>query len=299
MTSRLLLVHAHPDDETSQTGATLARYAAQAQVTLVTCTMGEEGDIIASDLSHLNSETLGPHRLTELHTAMAALGVTDYVRLGGDYAYRDSGMITDANGNVQAAEEIHPGSFWAADLLEAATHLVEIIRDRRPQVIATYDSFGGYGHPDHIQAHRVAMYAFTLASAASFRPDLGPAWQVSRVLWTAWDADSVPALAQAAQQLGLAESLSGWFDPDGELPPMFIPHHFIGARIDERPWSDAVVKALSAYRSQVDMLDPWWQLVKAAPDIPRYEAYQLAAGLPFPDTGELATDLFAGINTDD
>ena len=93
---RLMLVHAHPDDETIGNGITMARYAAAgAAVTLVTCTLGEEGEVLVPELEHLGADhddALGPHRLGELELAMSALGVTDFVRLGGDFRYRDSGM---------------------------------------------------------------------------------------------------------------------------------------------------------------------------------------------------------------
>ena len=185
-----MFVHAHPDDEASQTAAAMARYAAEgAQVTLVTCTLGEEGEIVAEDLAHLrDDDALGRHRIGELAEAMAVLGVTDHVRLGGDGAYRDSGMAYDESGGVVPTAELKDGSFWRADLLEAANHLVALIRDRRPQVLTTYDQFGGYGHPDHIQTHRVATYAVALAGTASYRPDLGEPWVVSRLMWSAMAA---------------------------------------------------------------------------------------------------------------
>lgn len=293
-----MLVHAHPDDETSQTGATLARHAAQAQVTLVTCTAGEAGEIVADDLKHLTEDTLGEHRLGELAEAMADLGVTDYVRLGGDYTYRDSGMTTDEQGNVRPLDDLHPNCFWRADLLEAASHLVALIRDRRPQVLATYDTLGGYGHPDHVQAHRVAMYAYVLAGVDSFRRDLGPAWTVSRVLWSSWDAAGIAGMVETAKSLGLYEGFITRFDPEAELPPMFVPHEDIAARVDERPWAAQVASALGRYRSQVDISDPWWQFMKVAPDVQRYESFRLAAGVPFPASSEPSDDLFAGLTLD-
>ncbi len=292
-------MHAHPDDETSQTGATLARYAEEGQVTLVTCTAGEAGEIVAEDLSYLTEDTLGEYRLGELRQAMADLGVTDFVRLGGDYTYRDSGMTTDDSGAVRPMDDLHPNCFWRADLLEAACHLVRLIRDRRPQVLATYDTMGGYGHPDHVQAHRVAMYAYVLAGVASFRPDLGPAWTISRVLWSAWDADSFAGMAEHAKDLGIHDQLSGWFDPDGDPPPFFVPHAQIAAHVDERAWAQQVSSALGRYRSQVDITDPWWQLVKASPDVPRYESYRFVSGVPFPASDEPASDLFAGLDVTD
>jgi N-acetyl-1-D-myo-inositol-2-amino-2-deoxy-alpha-D-glucopyranoside deacetylase len=178
---RMLLVHAHPDDESITTGATMAKYVAEgAHVTLVTCTLGEEGEVIPAELAHLaadRDDTLGAHRVGELAAAMAELGVTDHRFLGGAGRYRDSGMM-GAPTNDRA------GCFWRADLDEAAAHLVAVVREIRPQVLVTYDPNGGYGHPDHIQAHRVAMRAAELAADPAFRPDLGAAHTVGRVLWT-------------------------------------------------------------------------------------------------------------------
>ncbi|HEY3477690.1 MAG TPA: N-acetyl-1-D-myo-inositol-2-amino-2-deoxy-alpha-D-glucopyranoside deacetylase [Streptomyces sp.] len=158
---RLLLVHAHPDDETINNGATMAKYAAEgALVTLVTCTLGEEGEVIPAELAHLaadRDDTLGEHRIGELDAAMAELGVTDHRFLGGPGRYRDSGMM----GVVQ---NDHPDCFWQADVDEAAGLLAEVILDVRPQAMVTYDSNGGYGHPDHIQAHRVALRGYELAA---------------------------------------------------------------------------------------------------------------------------------------
>jgi len=163
---RLLLVHAHPDDESIATGATMAKYAAEgALVTLVTCTLGEEGEIIPPSLAHLaagQEDRLGEYRIGELAAACAVLGVTDHRFLGGPGRWRDSGMMgTPANAD--------PRCFWRADLDEAAHALLDVIGEVRPQVLVTYDANGSYGHPDHIQAHRVAWRAFELAG-----PD-GPA----------------------------------------------------------------------------------------------------------------------------
>lgn len=156
----MLVVHAHPDDETIGTGATMAKYAAEgAHVTLVTCTLGEEGEILVPELAHLaadKDDALGQHRITELAEAMQILGVKDHRFLGGPGKYRDSGMMgVDSNNREDC--------FWRADLLAAATDLCAVIREVRPQVVITYDDFGGYGHPDHIQAHRVTHYAIALA----------------------------------------------------------------------------------------------------------------------------------------
>jgi N-acetyl-1-D-myo-inositol-2-amino-2-deoxy-alpha-D-glucopyranoside deacetylase len=159
---RLLLVHAHPDDESIYTGATMARYAAEgAHVTLVTCTLGELGEIIPPSLAYLAAEKedrLGEYRIGELAAACAALGVTDHRFLGGPGRWRDSGMMGTAGND-------DPRCFWRADPDEAAEALLGVIREVRPQVLVSYDANGFYGHPDHIQAHRVAWRAFELAGA--------------------------------------------------------------------------------------------------------------------------------------
>ncbi len=186
---RLLLVHAHPDDESIGQGATMAKYVAEGRgVTLVTCTAGEMGEILVPELAHLaadQSDGLGEHRKGELEAAMKELGVSDHRFLGGFGTYRDSGMKWHEDGHAIAADNIHENAFWRADLTEAADHLVEIIREVRPQVLVTYDDFGGYGHPDHIQAHRVATYAVSLAAVPSYRRELGDAWDVAKVYWGA------------------------------------------------------------------------------------------------------------------
>ena len=159
----LLLVHAHPDDESIYTGATMARYAAEGvPVTLVTCTLGELGEVIPAGLGQLaadQEDRLGQYRIGELAAACAALGVTDHRFLGGPGRWRDSGMM----GLPSNAD---PRCFWQADVDEAAAELVAVIREVRPRVMISYDDNGFYGHPDHIQAHRVAWRAFQLAAGS-------------------------------------------------------------------------------------------------------------------------------------
>jgi N-acetyl-1-D-myo-inositol-2-amino-2-deoxy-alpha-D-glucopyranoside deacetylase len=159
-----LLVHAHPDDESITTGGTMAAYAASgAEVTLVTCTLGEEGEIIPRGLDQLGSwaaDQLGGYRAGELALALRSLGVTFHDFLGGIGRWRDSGMAgTPAAG--------HPRSFTGGSPAEQAAQLAEIIELRRPEVVVTYDAFGGYGHPDHIRAHEITMAA--VRSAPSVR----------------------------------------------------------------------------------------------------------------------------------
>ncbi len=160
MERSLLLVHAHPDDESIGTGATMARYAAEgARVTLVTCTRGELGEIIPAPLRHLTPGELGEYRTGELARACAALGVSDHRFLGGAGRWRDSGMMG-------LPDNDDPRCFWQADVDEAAAELAAVIREVAAGVIVTYDANGFYGHPDHIQAHRVAWRAHELTGGA-------------------------------------------------------------------------------------------------------------------------------------
>src|ERR1700749_2593081 len=156
---RLLLVHAHPDDESIGTGATMAKYAAEgARVTLITCPLGELGEIIPPDLSHLLPDELGQHRIGEVDRACAALGVEDHRFLGGEGHYRDSGM-------TGLPDNDDPRCFWQASVEEAATALAAVIEEVQPDVIVTYDANGFYGHPDHVQAHRVTVRARELTGS--------------------------------------------------------------------------------------------------------------------------------------
>ena len=169
-------MHAHPDDESITTGATMARYAAEgARVTLVTCTLGELGEVIPPSLAYLEGTRLGEYRIGELGAACEALGVTDHRFLGGPGRWRDSGMMG-------LPDNDDPRCFWQADVEEAALDLVSVIREVRPQVIVTYDANGFYGHPDHIQAHRVTRRAFRLAGD----PEVpGEPWQAAKLYATA------------------------------------------------------------------------------------------------------------------
>ena len=290
-----MFVHAHPDDESSQSAATMARYVDEgAEVTLVTCTLGELGEILVPDWEHYSPTELGAKRISEIAEALEILGVTDHVWLGGQGRYHDSGMATDDEGGAIPRDELPDGAFWAADLLEAANHLVPVIRDRRPQVIATYDEFGNYGHPDHIQAHRVAMYATQLAGVASYRPDLGEPWQVGRILWITFNPNAwLSALNQAQEQK--PELLEG-LDPEAMRRRFHIDPEDIAAIIPFGDRFERCEAALRAHRSQVDMEAGFWRLYRFMRTADGAgEAYRLAAGVPFPDGGP-ADDLFAGLD---
>src|SRR3954451_18730282 len=229
-----MLVHAHPDDETIGNGVTMARYVAEgSQVTLVTCTLGEEGEVLVPELVHLDAEhedNLAPQRVKELTEAMGILGVTDFVRLGGDGRYRDSGMAYDDRGRAIARDVLRDGIFWTADLLAASNDLVALIRDRRPQVLIAYNEIGGYGHPDHVQAHRVAMYGYLLAGVPGYRPDLGQEWTIGRVVWSTMSATRMREAVARLRAAGDTETFAG-FEDAADLP-MISSDAEIAAEVD-------------------------------------------------------------------
>ncbi len=292
VTRRLLLVHAHPDDECIGTGGSMAKYAAEgAEVTLVTCTLGEEGEILLPDVAHLASDQedrLGQHRQQELAASMAALGISDWRLLGGPGRFRDSGMVgTPQNDN--------PACFWRADLLEAALELVKVIREVRPQVVVTYDDFGGYGHPDHIQAHRVTHYAVVLAALDGFHPELGQAWEISKFYWTAMSRSRVRAGIIALREAGHTDGFAE-MDPD-DLPPFVTADELITTEIDASAYVARKFDALRAHATQISTDGGFLALADTAGlEMFASEYFRLVFG----QSGELVDgrerDLFAGVD---
>ncbi len=300
MEQRMLLVHAHPDDESINQGATMAKYVARgAKVTLVTCTLGEEGEVLIPELEHIaahRDDTLGKHRITELANAMKELGVTDHRFLGGAGRFRDSGMVWHEEGHAVAGEDVKEGTFWRADLLEASTYLVEIIREVRPQVLVTYDEFGGYGHPDHIQAHRVATYGASLAASRSFRPDLGEPWEIAKIYWGAMSERRMREGLRKLRESGDTTAFEG-MDPDGPLPPFITPDHLLDATVDGNDFVEAKMSAMKAHATQITVDGPFFALSNnIGNEVWGTEFFRLAKGVkgPVNDDG-LETDLFAGL----
>jgi N-acetyl-1-D-myo-inositol-2-amino-2-deoxy-alpha-D-glucopyranoside deacetylase len=301
---RILLVHAHPDDESIGQGATMARYVAEGRgVTLVTCTAGEMGEILVPELEHLAADRedgLGEHRRTELDAAMKELGVTDYRYLGGFGTYRDSGMKWHEDGHAVAADPVdggvHENAFWHADLTEAANHLVEVIREVRPQVLVTYDEFGNYGHPDHIQAHRVAMYAAQLAAVPSYRRDLGEPWDIAKIYWGAMSEGRMRAGLRALRDAGDTTTFEG-MDPDGDLGPFVTPDADLAAAVDGTEFVERKMAALAAHATQITTDGPFFALSNNLGNrVWSTEFYRIAKGTPGePGEDGLETDLFAGL----
>ena len=289
---RMLLVHAHPDDETIGSGATMAKYVSEgAHITLVTCTRGEEGEILLDEHSHRaahHDDTLGEHREIELANAMRVLGVTDHRYLGEAGRYRDSGMMGTADND-------DPDSFWRADLLAAATDLVGVIREVRPQVLVTYDEFGGYGHPDHIQAHRVATYATSLAAAPSFKPELGEAWSIAKVYWGAFPKSFVREGIEALKAAGESNEFTA-MNPD-DLP-FAVEDDVITTAVHAEDFGELKMDAMREHATQISVEDGFFALSNnLGSRVMGVEFYRLVHGEkagPFDDKG-WETDLFAGV----
>ncbi|CAN5282137.1 N-acetyl-1-D-myo-inositol-2-amino-2-deoxy-alpha-D-glucopyranoside deacetylase [soil metagenome] len=300
MEQSLLLVHAHPDDESINNGATMANYVARGtRVTLVTCTLGEEGEVLLPDLVHLGSErddALGPHRRTELDAAMKELGVTDHRLLGGEGRYRDSGMAWHEDGHAIVGEAVRDDTFWRADLLEASDPLVEVIREVRPQVLVTYDQFGNYGHPDHIQAHRVATYATSLAAVRSYRLELGEPWEVAKIYWVGMSESRMRAGLRRLRAAGDTTTFEG-MDPDGPLPAFITPDHLLSAVVDGTEYVGAKLRAMRAHATQIEVDGPFFALSNnIGNEVWAQEFYRLAKGTQGPTNQDgLETDLFAGL----
>ena len=289
---RILFVHAHPDDETIGNGATMARYVAEGvHVTLVTCTLGEEGEVLVPELAHLAADRddgLGHHRIGELATAMEALGVTDHRFLGGPGRFRDSGMMGEPTND-------RPECFWRADVDQAARLLVEVVREVRPQVLVTYDENGGYGHPDHIQAHRVAMRAVELAAD----PDVGEGtpWQVAKVYWNAipesWMREGLRRL-RAAGDTTFFEGV----DPEEDELPLVVPDELVTTAVDANSHVEAKLTAMRAHATQITVDGPFFALSNnLGNEVWGTEFYRLVRGElgTERDADGRETDLFAGL----
>ena len=274
---RALLVHAHPDDETINNGATMAKMVSEGvTVTLVTCTRGEEGEVLVPELAHLASsaeDKLGEHRVIELANAMEELGVKDHRFLGN---YRDSGMMGTPQND-------HPNCFWKADVEEAAKKLAAIIDEVKPQVLITYDEFGGYGHPDHIQAHRVAMRASEIS-----------AWQIEKIYWNIMPKSVVAKGIEAMKDQG-----SDFFGAENvDDLPFVKDDSFVSALVHAPEQVEKKMAAMKAHATQITVDGPFFALsnnlgVQVFGD----EYYTLVKGQksgPF-NTDNLETDLFAGI----
>ena len=278
----------------------MAKYVAEGRgVTLVTCTAGEMGEILVPELEHLAADRddgLGEHRRGELEVAMKELGVTDHRFLGGFGTYRDSGMKWHEDGHAIAADEVHDNAFWHADLTEAATHLVEVIREVRPQVLVTYDEFGGYGHPDHIQAHRVAMYGARWPPCRRTAPTWARRGTSPRSTGARCRSPGCATGLRMLRDAGDTTTFEG-MDPDGPLPPFVTADENLAAVVDAQDYLEQKMAALAAHATQITTDGPFFALSNNVGTTAwGIEFYRIAKG----QRGELnedglETDLFAGV----
>jgi len=242
-TPRLLFVHAHPDDESLSTGATIAHYAARgAQVRVVTCTLGEEGEVVGDRWAGLavdHADQLGGYRIGELTEALRVLGVGTPIYLGGPGRWRDSGMQGTAPRSRQR--------FIDADEQEAVGALVAIIREQRPHVVVTYDPNGGYGHPDHIHAHTVTTAAVAASGTTDSYP--GKPWTVPKFYWTVL---AERALMEGWRALSPDDVRPEWMIPPTEEFDFGYSDEDIDAVVEATPNArDAKAAALRAHATQL------------------------------------------------
>lgn len=273
-TRRLLAVHAHPDDESITMGGTLARYRAEGVgVTLVTATLGEEGEVIPAPLRGLISQAadqLGGYRYTELRTACAALDISDLRFLGGLGRWRDSGMAGTASAD-------HPRAFARAgrgrpEHESAVAALVEILDEVRPDVLLTYDADGGYGHPDHVATHQVAVAAAT--------------GRVPRVLAV------VRSRTCAAKLLAALPVPAGYLPATPEDLGYLVAHSELAAAVEVSAQAVARREALAAHATQLELIEDGFALSnRIAQPCGPVEYFKLLSGVRFP-AGPVAEDLF-------
>jgi N-acetyl-1-D-myo-inositol-2-amino-2-deoxy-alpha-D-glucopyranoside deacetylase len=292
-TPRMLFVHAHPDDESLNNGATIAHYAARgAQVHVVTCTLGEEGEVIGDRWAELavdHADQLGGYRVGELTEALRALGISAPIYLGGAGRWRDSGMPGTATRRRQR--------FIDADEREAVGALVAIIREQRPHVVVTYDPMGGYGHPDHVQTHTVTTTAVAAAGTADYP---GEPWTVPKLYWTVLARSAFKTAYDALDGDDLRRE---WRMPPLEELPFGYSDEDIDAVVEAGPEACAAkAAALAAHATQV-IVGPTGRVCalsnNLAMPILGHEHYVLAVGSAGDrDERGWETDLLAGLGLD-
>jgi N-acetyl-1-D-myo-inositol-2-amino-2-deoxy-alpha-D-glucopyranoside deacetylase len=263
MTHTLMTVHAHPDDETIGTGGTMAKAVrAGHRVVLVTCTRGEMGEIVVKEMdTPENHRRLGEIRAGELEAAMGVLGVTEWENLG----YRDSDMM-GREGNDD------PRTFWQADLDEAARRLTWLIRRYKPDVVTTYNAFGGYGHPDHIRVHDTAIRAVPRAGDPNWYPEqletgLEP-WTPKKFYEQATPASIRRKMNERLAELGTD---TAWLPPKDATPEqlaeyeermaqMLTPDDQVTTWIDIGDELEAKWAAIQKHVTQINMDFPFMKL---------------------------------------
>lgn len=275
----LLAIFAHPDDEAFGTGGTLACYAREGKkVYLVCATRGEAGEI--SDPSYATPETLGMVREGELRCAAETMGISELIFLN----YRDSGM-------EGTPENQDPRAFINAPEVDVVEQLVGIIRRLQPQVIVTFEPFGGYGHPDHIAVHQHTVKAFHVAADETQYPQSGPAWQAQRLFYTAIPRSFFLEMRRQMAELGMDTSDLARFDD----PRTGWPDEKINVRVDVSSSVEDKWEALNCHRTQFGPGNLFKRLPEAqVKQLMSIECFSLA--WPEPQSGLQLPDLFAGLD---
>lgn len=289
---RLLAVHAHPDDESSKGAATMASYvAAGVSVMVATCTGGERGDILNAQMArvpHALRDLAGLRRL-EMAEAAAALGVE----------HRWLGFVDSGLPEGDPLPPLPPGCFALQPLERAAAPLVRLVREYRPHVILSYDENGGYPHPDHIMAHRVAVEAYEAAGDPARYVGLGEPWSPLKLYYDrAFNPERFRALHFALEDAGLqspyAERIAAWLEADAEGHQPARPTHATTTQIDCGDFFEHRERALLAHRTQVE---PEGFFFAVSADLQRkvwpWEDYSLIHSRVPQELPE--TDFFAGI----
>ena len=280
-------VHAHPDDESSKGAASTARYVAEGvDVHVVTCTGGERGSILNPQFQHPgieeNPDLITEIRREEMDRAREILGVTqDWL------GFVDSGWPEG-----DPTPPLPAGCFALVPLEEAAAPLVRLVRSFRPQVLTTYDENGGYPHPDHIKCHEISVFAYEKAADPTWRPDLGEAWQVSKLYYhLGFNWQRLTALSEALERHGLenpyVERMKTWErKPEDEAR--------LTTRVECAEYFPVRDAALLAHATQIDP-DGWFFAVPNEVQAEAWptEDYQLVDSRVETSTPE--DDLFAGL----
>jgi N-acetyl-1-D-myo-inositol-2-amino-2-deoxy-alpha-D-glucopyranoside deacetylase len=251
-----MAVHAHPDDEVIGTGGTFARYAVEGvQTVLVTCTLGEEGEIVVPEWdTPENHARLDVIRRQELQEAVDILQISHLEVL----PYRDSGMI-----GLPSNE--HPECFNKADPYEATGRLVALVRAYRPHVLVTYNEEGGYGHPDHLMAHQITVAAFDAAGDPAQYPQAGKPWTPQKLYLIASRRSLWLRAWQTMRERGLTTK-TPLDDPEFD-PQRFVDDPRPATAIDITPFLAQKLAALRVHRTQIK---PDWPYL-AIPDDVRLE----------------------------
>lgn len=262
-------------------GGTLARYAAaHVPVVVVHGTRGEEGEIHNHDDPDSMRATLGEIRSLEVAAALDALGVTDHHFL----EYRDSGMMGEASNH-------HVDSFWQADFMEATGRLVRLIRRYQPDVVTAYDPYGGYGHPDHIQVHRVGTAAFFGAGDIGRFPlvEGEKPWDAKKLYWATFPRSGVKRMMELRLAAGEISAEEAAVEPGAGSRDEDIT-----TWVDVADFAVAKEKAVLAHRTQIPE-DSWFRTMPDEMKDGFFSREPLTLAFTRVPTDPAATDLFDGI----